>query len=84
MGDFLFRAGRFGEARRQFEFALVLEPNDIEIQLRVQRVRPFAPPLVVVVQQPVFYARPRVVVLPFYTFGNPAVGSRTRRTRATA
>lgn len=72
MGDFLFRAGRFGEAQKQFEFALVLEPNDIAIQARVQQVRPFAPPVVVVGQQPVFYAKPRMVVLPFYTFGNPA------------
>ena len=73
MGDFLFRAGRFGEAQRQFEFALVLAPDNIDLQLRVDRVRPFAPPVVVIAQQPVFFARPRIAVLPFMTEGNPFV-----------
>jgi tetratricopeptide (TPR) repeat protein len=72
MGDFLFRAGRFGEAQRQFEFALALDPGNVQIQLRLQNVRPMAPP-VVVVGGPVFAPRPRLAVLPFVVEGDPRV-----------
>jgi tetratricopeptide (TPR) repeat protein len=69
MGDFLFSASRFGEAQRQYEFALMLTPDNLDIQLRLQRVVAFAPPAVV-------YVRPRVVVLPFMVVGNlsPSLG----------
>jgi cytochrome c-type biogenesis protein CcmH/NrfG len=73
MGDFLFRAGRFGEARRQYEFALLLAPDNREIQLRVENVLPLAPPIVVVVGQPVYYVKPRLAVLPFMTVGDAFV-----------
>jgi tetratricopeptide (TPR) repeat protein len=73
MGDFLFRAGRFGEARRQFEFALLLAPDNPDVQLRLERVRPLTPPVVVVVDNPLFYVKPRIAVLPFLTVGNPFV-----------
>ncbi len=67
IGDFLFRARRFGEAQRQFEFALQLAPDNIDLQLRLERVRPFAPPPVVVVD------RPRIAVLPFAVYGDPRI-----------
>lgn len=66
IGDFLFRARRFGEAQRQFEFALQLAPDNVEIQLRLERVRPFSPPIVIV-------DRPRIAVLPFAVYGDPRV-----------
>ena len=66
IGDFLFRAGRFGEAQQQFQFALVLAPDNPDVQLRLERVQLLAPPLV-------FYVKPRIAVLPFMTAGNPFV-----------
>jgi tetratricopeptide (TPR) repeat protein len=65
-GDYFFQAGRFGDARRQYEFALTLDPNNLDLQVRLERVLPLAPP-------PFFYVRPRIVVLPFLTQGNPLV-----------
>src|SRR5439155_2071858 len=69
MGDFLFRAGRFGDAQRQFEFALVLDPNNIEIQARLDRVRPLVAPIVIIDPVPVVYVRPRIAVMPFMVVG---------------
>jgi tetratricopeptide (TPR) repeat protein len=76
MGDNHFRAGRFREAHRQFEFALNLAPNNFEIRLRLQRVLPLLPPPPVVIvapQRPVFVARPRLAIMPFVNVGNPAL-----------
>lgn len=70
-GDDFVRAGRIRDALRQFEFALVLAPDNFDIRLRLERVRAILPPApVVVVQQPVFF-RPRIAVLPFVTVGDP-------------
>jgi tetratricopeptide (TPR) repeat protein len=63
MGDFLFRAGRFGEAQQYFQFALVLAPDNRDVQLRLERVQVLAPQLVL-------YVKPRIAVLPFMTAGN--------------
>lgn len=68
MGDFLFRSGRFGEAQRHYQFALMLAPDNVAIQLRFARTQPFVPPLSVIV-----FAKPRIAVLPFMTLGNPFV-----------
>lgn len=65
IGDFLFRARRFADARRQFEFALQLAPDNVEIQLRLDRVVPLAAPPVLIVE------RPRIAVLPFAVYGDP-------------
>ncbi|MSU79602.1 MAG: tetratricopeptide repeat protein [Gemmataceae bacterium] len=74
LGDDLVRAGRVRDALRQFEFALVLAPDNFDIRLRLERVRAVAPPapVVIVMQQPVLF-RPRIAVLPFVTVGNPFV-----------
>ncbi len=58
LGDDLFRRGRYREAHRQFSLALTLADNRADIQLRIDRVRPFLPPpppppVVVVAPQPV-------------------------------
>lgn len=66
LGDNFFRRGRFHEALRQFEFALALNPGDLGVRLRLERCRPFCPPLVIA---PVF--RPRLIVLPFAEFRDP-------------
>ena len=74
LGDDLVRAGRVRDALRQFEFALVLAPDNFDIRLRLERVRAVLPlqPIVIVVQQPVLF-RPRIAVLPFVTVGNPFI-----------
>ena len=73
MGDDMFRAGRFREANRFFEFALLLAPDNFEVRLRLERVRPLlAPPApVVIVSEPVIIAKPRLVILPFVNVGHP-------------
>ena len=68
MGDWLFRAGRFRDAQRQFEFALALDPSNFDLQIRLERVRPLVPGIVIVDVQPVF-VRPRLAVLPFHVGG---------------
>lgn len=74
MGDDLFRAGRFRDAHRHFEFALNLAPGHVDVQLRIERVRPLLPPPpVVVVPQPMIIAKPRIAVLPFIVKGRPHV-----------
>ncbi len=67
-GDYLFQAGRFAEAQRQFQFALMLAPDNADIQVRLQQVLPLVPPT------PFGYVpRPRIAILPFMTVGNPFV-----------
>jgi hypothetical protein len=70
MGDFLFRAGRFAEAQQQFQFALMLAPDNFDVRARLLQVAPLVPPIDPLA--PVMVS-PRLVVLPFMTVGNPAV-----------
>lgn len=70
LGDNLFRRGRHREANRHFELALGLTTDRADIQLRLDRCRPFLPPPVfvppppVVVVQPLLPPPPVVVVVP--------------------
>ncbi len=77
LGDVMFRAGRFREAHRHFEFALSLSPGHVDIALRLERCRPLLPPppapVVVLIEQPVFVARPRVAIMNFLVQGDPRV-----------
>jgi tetratricopeptide (TPR) repeat protein len=73
-GDWFFLAGNFGEAQRQFEFALMLAPGNPDILLRLDRCRLLLPPpapVVVVVAPPII--RPRVAILNFLVAGDPLV-----------
>lgn len=72
-GDFFVKIGNFGEAQRQFEFALNLAPGNPDVLLRLDRIRPFFAPPVVFVGQPVFVARPRVAILNFLVAGDPLI-----------
>jgi tetratricopeptide (TPR) repeat protein len=63
LGDNLFRRGRYREAQRHFSLALTLADDRREIDLRLERCRPFVPPPPpppVVVVPP---AAPQVVVV---------------------
>ncbi|MBL8799029.1 MAG: hypothetical protein JNM56_34405 [Planctomycetia bacterium] len=73
IGDNLFRRGRYREAQRHFEFALNLAPGEIDIRLRIDRVRPFLPPPPPVVIAPVVPVVPVVPVLPPPVFIKPRV-----------
>jgi tetratricopeptide (TPR) repeat protein len=76
LGDNLFRRGRHRDADRQFQLALTLADNRADIQLRIDRNRPFLPPPppppvvvapqppVVVVPDPLGFPPAPVVVLP--------------------
>jgi tetratricopeptide (TPR) repeat protein len=72
LGDNLFRRGRHREAQRHFELALTLTDNRREIDIRIERCRPFLPPpppppVVVVVPPPppvIVVAPPPVFVAP--------------------
>jgi tetratricopeptide (TPR) repeat protein len=77
LGDNLFRRGRHREAERHFQLALTLTDDRTDIQLRIDRNRPFLPPPppppvvvvappppVVVVPDPLVFPPPPVVVLP--------------------
>ncbi|HZZ77661.1 MAG TPA: hypothetical protein VFE62_04025 [Gemmataceae bacterium] len=70
IGDFLFANNRYLEARQQFEFALQLAPDNLEVRARLERVTPLAP---VVSLPPGQIVRPRLAVLPFMVVGKPAV-----------
>jgi hypothetical protein len=71
VGDNLFRRGRFVEANAQFELAFNIGRNRGEVQIRLDRCRPFLPPPVVVVAPPP--PRPRLAVLDFTVWGDPDV-----------
>jgi TolB-like protein len=71
VGDNLFRRGRFVEANAQFELALTIGRNHGDVQIRLDRCRPFLPPPVVVVAPPP--PRPRLAVLDFTVWGDPDV-----------
>jgi tetratricopeptide (TPR) repeat protein len=71
MGDFLFRAGRFAEAQQQFQFALTLAPDNLDVRARLQQVALLVPPLNPLT--PMMPARPRLAVLPFMTVGDPVL-----------
>ncbi len=78
LGDNLFRRGRFREANVQFELALNLGSDRRELQLRIDRCRPFLPPppleIVVVAPAP---ARPRIAILDLAAVGRPEVAPPT-------
>jgi tetratricopeptide (TPR) repeat protein len=63
LGDNLFRRGRFLEAHRHFQLALLLAPGQADLLIRIDRCRPFLPPVVIVDAFPP--PRPRIAVLPF-------------------
>jgi tetratricopeptide (TPR) repeat protein len=75
LGDNLVRAGQFGAAQQQFDFALTLAPGNFDIRLRLDRVRPLLPPppVLLVVEQPVIVVRPRLAMLNFLVVGDPRV-----------
>lgn len=73
MGDWLFRAGRFAEAQQQFQFALMLAPDNFDVRARLLQVAPLVPPVDPLA--PLLPVRPRLVVLPFMTVGDPALVS---------
>src|SRR5262249_34136655 len=65
LGHHLLRRGRFREAHRQFELALNIAPGEIDVRIRIDRVRPLLPPPpVVVVPDPVVIVPPPVIVRP--------------------
>jgi tetratricopeptide (TPR) repeat protein len=74
LGDNLFRRGRYREADRHFQVALSLGFKHTDIQLRIDRCKPYLPPPpppvivapapIVVVPDPVVVAPPPVVVIP--------------------
>ncbi|MCI0464360.1 MAG: tetratricopeptide repeat protein [Gemmataceae bacterium] len=72
VGDNLFRRGHYREAQRHFEFALNLSPGNVDLQVRLERTRPYLPPPppVVVVEAPP-PPRPRVAVLDFAVLADP-------------
>lgn len=69
LGDNLFRRGRFREALRHYEFALNLAPGNFDVMLRLDRCRPFVPPLPPVV----VLAPPRLAIVDFAVLGEPIV-----------
>jgi tetratricopeptide (TPR) repeat protein len=84
LGDNLFRRGRYKEAHTQFELALNLAPDQVDVRVRVDRCRPLLPPppppppppMVVVVAPPptvvvVVPPRPRIVVMNFLVDADP-------------
>lgn len=82
LGDNLFLRGRYREAHAQFQLALSLHPGHPELNLRVDRCRPYVaapapaaagPAPVVVAAAPVVVApaRPRLVVLNFLVSADP-------------
>jgi tetratricopeptide (TPR) repeat protein len=75
LGDNLFRRRRFREANVQFELALNLGSDRRDLELRIDRCRPFLPPppppeIVVVAPPP---PRPRIAILDLAVIGNPNV-----------
>jgi tetratricopeptide (TPR) repeat protein len=75
LGDNLFRRRRFREANVQFELALNLGSDRRDLELRIDRCRPFLPPppppeIVVVAPPP---PRPRIAILDLAVIGNPDV-----------
>jgi tetratricopeptide (TPR) repeat protein len=79
LGDDLFRRGRYREAHHQFELALGLSRNDLDVQIRIDRCRAYLPPPppppieVIVVEQPPPPPppRPRLAILHFAEIGDP-------------
>jgi tetratricopeptide (TPR) repeat protein len=82
LGDNLFRRGRYREAHSHFQLALGLNIGNADIQLRIDRCRPYLPPPpaapvvvvgapAVVVQAPI--VRPRVVVFNFLLNSDPGL-----------
>jgi tetratricopeptide (TPR) repeat protein len=69
LGDNLFRRGRFREAQAQFELALNAGCDRGEIEVRLDRCRPFLPPApdVIVIGPP----RPRIAILDLAVIGDP-------------
>lgn len=70
LGDNLFRRGRYHEAYRHFEFALILAPDNWDIRIRLERCRSLLPPPVVVVFPPP-PPRPRIAIIDFVVSGDP-------------
>jgi tetratricopeptide (TPR) repeat protein len=75
LGDNLFRRRRFREATVQFELALNLGSDRRDLQIRIDRCRPFLPPppppeIVVVAPPP---PRPRIAILDLAVVGRPEV-----------
>lgn len=77
-GDNLFRRGRFRDALLYYEMAFNLAPDEIEVRIRLDRLRLLLPPLmspvVGVPTVPVFYPpiiRPRIAVIGFMVNADP-------------
>jgi len=71
IGDNLFRRGLHREAHRQFSLALSFCDDHRDIEVRLERCRPFLPPPVVVATAPV--VRPRVIFFSFVVNADPGL-----------
>jgi tetratricopeptide (TPR) repeat protein len=67
VGDNLFRRGRYAAAQRYFDFSLTAAPGQTVLSVRLTRLQPYLPPVVVVVVPP----RPRLAIIDFPVFSDP-------------
>jgi tetratricopeptide (TPR) repeat protein/TolB-like protein len=77
LGDNNFRRGRFRDAQFHFNLALNLFPDRRDVRVRLDLANGFLPPPVVVPvdTRPIFVNAPRLAVLNFLVFTDPAVFS---------
>ncbi len=76
LGDNLFRRGRFREAQVQFELALNAGCDRRDVEIRIDRCRPFLPPPPppeIIVVAPLAPRRPRIAILDLAVIGDPNV-----------